>query len=285
LVLATQELGGITGMGTKRRIASIRGAAAWVDRVGLAVLYPNDDLVLPSLWEALTGRQDVDWAVREDGGKFVDFTPDFARVWDWKDELPEQRLVCAGKHLGGRASLVSLRLLPALYALTGRSGKPKDFQDEELSPVEHDVAAALLENGPTSSADLPLIVGHERKRTHAAAERLQKRLVVTAAGRQERDRGWPAVVLDVLPRRYAEHLRTLPDADVARTDLAETVLRSAREISAADLAAVIGGSRKEAAAALDRLTDHGAARARKTGQYVLWTTAPRKEEAERGGHA
>ena len=49
------------------------------------MLYPNDDLVLPSLWEALTGRQDVDWAEREDGGRFVDFTPDFARVWRWKD--------------------------------------------------------------------------------------------------------------------------------------------------------------------------------------------------------
>ena len=93
------------------RIRSIRGAAAWVDRVGLAVLYPNDDLVLPSLWEALTGRQEVDWAMREDGGKFVDFTPDFARVWSWKDELPEQRLVCAGKHLGGRASA---RLAPVV---------------------------------------------------------------------------------------------------------------------------------------------------------------------------
>jgi hypothetical protein len=255
------------------RIRSIRGAAAWVDRVGLAVLYPNDDLVLPSLWEALTGRQDVDWAVREDGGKFVDFTPDFARVWSWKDELPEQRLVCAGKHLGGRASLVSLRLLPALYALTGRSGKPKDFQDEELSPVEHDVAAALLENGPTSSADLPHVAGHERKRVHAAAERLQRRLIVTAAGRQERERGWPAVVLDILPRRYGQHLRKLPKADAARADLAATVIRSAREISAADLAAVIGGPRKEAAAALSELAGRGVATARDTGEYVLWTTA------------
>ena len=194
-----------------------------------------------------------------------------ARVWSWKDDLPEQRLVCAGKHLGGRASLVSLRLLPALYALTGRSGKPKDFQDEELSPIEHDVVAALLENGPTSSAELPHLAGHERKRTHAAAERLQRRLIVTAAGRQERDRGWPAVILDILPRRYRDQLRKLPPVDAARTDLAATVLRSAREISAADLAAVIGGPRKEAAAALDVLTEKGVARARNTGEYVLWT--------------
>jgi Winged helix DNA-binding domain len=239
--------------------------------VGLAVLYPNDDLVLPSLWEALTGRQDVDWAVRDEGGRFVDWTPDMARVWSWKDELPEQRLVCAGKHLGGRASLVSLRLLPALYALTGRAGKPEDFQSEELSPIERDVAAALLENGPTSSAELPHVAGHERKRTHAAADRLQRRLVVTAAGRQERDRGWPAVILDLLPRRYGEHLRKLPKQEEARTRLAATVLRSAREISAADLAAAIGGPRKECAAALDRLSDAGSARRRDEGEYVLWT--------------
>ena len=237
------------------------------------MLYPNDDLVLPSLWEALTGRQDVDWAEREDGGRFVDFTPDFARVWRWKDELPEQRLVCAGKHLGGRASLVSLRLLPSLYALTGRAGRPDDFRDEELSPVERDVAEAVLEAGPISTAELPELAGHERKRVSAATHRLQRRLVLTAAGRQERERGWPAVVLDVLPRRYGHRLHELPSAKDGRAELASVALRSASELSAADLTAIIGGPRRDVTAALDRLVEQGQARSREAGGYALWTSA------------
>src|SRR6476646_7880467 len=124
-----------------KRIASIRGAAAWVDWVGLAALFPTDDLVLPSLWEAATGKPVVD----------RDFAPDVGLVWGWKDEPPGRKLVCAGKHLGGRASLVSLELLPILYALTGRDGRPEDCRDEELSPVERDVAEAVLESGPISS--------------------------------------------------------------------------------------------------------------------------------------
>jgi hypothetical protein len=257
----------------RKPIASVRGAAAWVDRVGLAVLYPNDNLVLPSLWEALTGRVDVDWAVREDGGRFVDFTPDFARVWRWKDELPEQRLVCAGKHLGGRASLVSLRLLPALYALTGRSGRPQDFREEELSPVERDVAEALLAGDPISSADLPDLVGHDRKRARAAADRLQRRLILTSAGREERERGWPAVVLDLLGRRYRASLRRrLPKAEDALAELAPAVLRSAGEISAVDLAAVLGCTRSEAGAALDRLVVGGQANHRDEEGFRLWSS-------------
>ena len=215
----------------------------------------------------------MDWAKREDDGRFVDFTPDFARVWRWKDELPEQRLVCAGKHLGGRASLVSLRLLPSLYALTGRAGRVDDFRDEELSPVECDVAQAVLEGGPISSAELPEVAGHERKRVSAATHRLQRRLVLTAAGRQERERGWPAVVLDLLPRRYGHRLRDLPSTEDARTGLASVLLRSASELSAADLTAVIGGPRREATAALVRLVEEGKARSRDAGGYALWTSA------------
>jgi hypothetical protein len=224
------------------------------------MLFPTDDLVLPSLWEAVTRKPVVD----------RDFAPDVALVWGWKDELPAKKLVCSGKHLGGRASIVSLELLHVLYALTGRSGRPDDFRDEELSPVERDVAEAVLESGPVSSAELPSLAGHERKRVASAAVRLQRRLVLTAAGRQEHEQGWPSIVFDVLPRRYGDRLGALPDPDDARALLAATILRSAREVSAADVAAVIGCSRKQAAAALEQLTAEGKARQHDAGEYLLW---------------
>jgi hypothetical protein len=139
--------------------------------------------------------------------------------------------------------------------------------------VESDVAEALLEGGPISTADLPERAGHEKKRVTAATERLQRRLVLTAAGRQERERGWPAVVLDLLPRRYGHRLSRLPSPKDARTGLASVVLRCASELSAADLVAVIGRPQTEATAALNRLVENGEARSRDAGGYVLWTSA------------
>jgi CRP-like cAMP-binding protein len=217
---------------------------------------------LPSLWEAVAGTQEITWSTRDDAGRFVDFSPEFGRVWRWKDELPERRLVCVGKHVHGRSALVSLELLPALCA-----SRPEPV---ELSPLQEDVVRFLDEQGPCSTADLPELIGHERKRVARAVERLQHSLVLTTAGAQERRQGWPAVILDLLRRRYAERLQRLPGEDDARARLAEVMLRSAREVSAADLAAVIACTRKEASAALDRLVDEGSARRREEREFALY---------------
>jgi hypothetical protein len=233
-----------------------------VDRVGLATLFPIDDLVLPSLWEAVAGTPEITWSSRDEDGRFLDFSPEFGRVWRWKDELPERRLVCVGKHVRGRSALVSLRVLPALYAARREPGEP--------SPLERDVVEFLSEQGPCSTADLPDLIGHERKPVARAVDRLQRQLVLTTAGAQERAQGWPAVIVDVLARRYRAQLRRLPEPEAARSELAEVVLASAREISAADLAAAIGSTRKQAAAALDLLVDDGRARRRDQEGFALY---------------
>jgi hypothetical protein len=79
------------------------------------------------------------------------------------------------------------------------------------------------------------------------------------------------VVFDILSRRYGDSLAALPDPDDARATLAGTILRAAGEVSAADVAAVIGGTRKQAATALERLVAEGGARQRDAGEYLLWT--------------
>ena len=183
-------------------------------------------------------------------------------MWGWKDELPERRLVCVGKHVRGRSALVSLRALPALCA--ARDEPP------ELSALEREIVDFIAEQGPCSTADLPGLVGHERKPVARAVERLQRQLILTTAGAQEREQGWPAVILDLLSRRYATQLRRLPEPDDARAQLAALVILSAREVSAADLSAVIGCRRKLATAALDRLVDEGLARPRDEEGFRLY---------------
>src|SRR6185437_8909599 len=124
-------------------ISSLDAAAAFVDRVGIAVAWGKTDLVLPSLWRGIAGP-DADWAVRDETGKAIEFSPEFRRLWRWKDELPERRLACAGKHFGSAALLIAPRLLGAAFALIGRSGAPEDFRDDELEPLEREVAEVVL---------------------------------------------------------------------------------------------------------------------------------------------
>jgi CRP-like cAMP-binding protein len=221
--------------------------------------------VLPSLWEAVAGTPEITWSTRDEDGRFLDFSPEFGRVWRWKDELPEQRRVCVGKHVRGRSALVSLEVLPALYAARGEPG--------ELSPLEQEIVGFIGEQGPCSTADLPELVGHERKSVARAVHRLQRSLVLTTAGAQERDQGWPAVVVDLLRRRYAAELRRVPAQEDGRAQVAGVVLASAREVSAADLAAVVACTRKEAGAALDRLVEEGLARPREEEGFVLYRAA------------
>src|SRR5436305_12993473 len=96
-------------------IRSARGAAKWLDEVGVAALLPGADLVLPSLWEALTGTREVTWGMERPDGKLT-FTPEMDRCWRWKDELPASGLALVGKHFGRWAALVAPRLISQVWS-------------------------------------------------------------------------------------------------------------------------------------------------------------------------
>ncbi len=254
------------------RARTVEQAAAFVEHVGIAVVFPNADLVLPSLWEAVAGARPLEWSVRDDGGKFLSFTPEFDKVWRWKDELPERRLACVGKHLGRSVVVLSPALVGAVYVLNGRPGRPDDFREAELTPLQRELAEAVLEVGPSSGPELRRLIGTSDKRAvDRAVEALQRELVLTGAGVVEQQQGWPAIKLDLLARRWRSRLRSLPAPDRARALLAECVLRAAGEASAADVAAALGWRLKAAASVLEALGERRAAAARDEDGIAIWS--------------
>jgi hypothetical protein len=252
-------------------VRTLEQAAAFVDRVGITLVFGKADVVLPSLWDEICGPG-ADWAVRDENGKAIAFTPEFDRLWHWKDDLPDRRLACAGRHLArDAAALISRKLVAAVYALTGRPGNPEDFREVELAPLERDVAEAILAEGPISAPELRrLLATDDKKGIDKAVKQLQRACVLTNAGVTEQEAGWPAVRQDVFARRWRARLKQLPPEDEARRVLARAVLAAAGEVSDADLAAALGWPKRVAAATLDDLSDRRLATAREEDGFRLW---------------
>jgi len=194
---------------------TIEAAAAWVDRVGLALLFPKADVVLPSLWREVNGSEDDNWAVREPDGTFVRWSEEMGFLWNAKDELPARGLACVGKHLARVTSLVAPRLLPTLCAQVDRT--------------------------------------------------VPEGLVLTSSHLVEQDAGWGAVAHDLVDRKWRLPNR-LPPAAEARRELASLVLEGAGELTAADLAGVLGWRRAQCATVLDEL-----APSRTESEFRIWT--------------
>jgi hypothetical protein len=236
-------------------VRSVKAAAAWVDRVGLALLFPKADVVLPSLWQAVNGSAEDNWAIREPDGTFVRWTDELGLLWRMKDELPAQGLVCVGKHLARVSACVAPRLLPALCAQADR---------EPAGELERGVVDAVRSEGPLTGPELRSLVGAPKRAVDGAVAVLHRRLVLTSSHLVEQDAGWGALAHDLVERKWKLPTR-LPRPEAARRELAGLVLASAGELTAADLAGVFGWRRKLASEVLDSL-----APSRDAGDFRIW---------------
>jgi hypothetical protein len=211
-------------------IRTVPQAARWIDRTGLALLFPKADVVLPSLWEQASGLQAVDWE-----HEAIDF------FWWAKDELPARGLACVGKHLGRQVSCVAPRLLPVLVAANG------DAPDDGDPVVD-----AIREFGPLTGPQLREATGLAKKEVDRTVASLHHRLVLTNAFLDPGGSTWGTLAHDLLARKWQLPTR-LPKRDEARRELAAIVLDHAGELTAADLGGALGWRRKEAAAVLDEI--------------------------------
>jgi len=243
------------------RVRTLAQAAAWVDEVGVAVLYPNGDYVLPSLWEAVTGHADMSWEA-----------PATWTVWGWKDELPARQLACVGLHVVRTTGLVAPRLLSAVYALAG---------EPELEGLEAEIAdAARSLRRPATRRELRLLVGADKRLGDRAVNALQRKLVLTNAGVDTEGSGWGATLHDLFERRWKAKLRRIPAREEALASLGRAVVGACGELSAADLAAALRVRRREATATLELLEAEGAVTPVLRDDLRLWTPAARGSRAQ-----
>jgi winged helix DNA-binding protein len=251
-------------------VRTLEQAAAWLDEVGVALLFPNGDYVLPSLWEAVAGHPMMQWGVQRDDGKW-EFTPETAKVWTWKDDLPEQRLACVGLHVVRTTGLVAPRLVSAVYVIAG---------EPELDGLEAEIAdAARSLRRPATRRELRMLVGADKRLGDRAVNALQRKLVLTNAGLDTEGAGWGATLHDLFERRWRQKLRRIPPREEAVTKLAAAVVGSAGELSAADLAAALRIRRREATVTLERLEAKGAVTPVRRDDLRLWTAGARGSRA------
>ena len=222
-------------------VRTLEAAAEWVDEVGLALLFPKADVVLPSLWEQVNGSPERHWAVRDADGTFMHWSEELAFLWSAKDDLPADGLVCVGKHVARVATCIAPRLVPLLAA----AAEPANATDDEQAVVD-----AITAEGPLTGPQLRDVTGLPKRETDKVVAALHRRLVLTNAHLVEQDGPWGAIAHDLLARKW--HLpRRLPARDEARRTLARLVLAGAGELTAADLGGPFGWRRKTAAAILD----------------------------------
>ena len=207
-------------------VRTLAAAAAWVDEAGLALLFPKADVVLPSLWEQVAGVTEVRWP-----------SPEMDFVWGAKDALPEQRLVCVGKHLARSASLVAPRLVPTLVAANGED-------------AEGPVVGAIRALGPLTAPELREATGLGKRAVERELASLHRRLVLTSSHLVERG-SWGALAHDLLARKWPLP-RRLPAREDARRQCASILLDTAGELTAADLCGVLGCRRNEAGTLLEQ---------------------------------
>jgi hypothetical protein len=151
---------------------TLQAAASWVDEVGIALVFPKADVVLPSLWEQVNGSPERNWAERDPDGGFVRWTEEMGFLWGAKDDLPGRGLVCVGKHVARVATCVAPRLVPVLAA---------SVEPLEATPDEETVLDAIGDQGPLTGPQLRDLTGLAKRDVDKTVAALHRRVLLTNA--------------------------------------------------------------------------------------------------------
>lgn len=162
------------------RLKTIDDALSFANDIGFCFLWPIRGVELPSLWAAVAGERPVA-SEHNDPGHVT---------WGWKDQALDQRIWYYGKLLRGKATIVSLNILPHFYALSENFGDPEDYLQEysegRLSLEAKTMYEVVRDQGPIDSVALRrearMSSRESKSRFDKALTELQKGLKILPVG-------------------------------------------------------------------------------------------------------
>lgn len=235
------------------RLRNLDDAIEFVEARGFVTLWPIQSVDLPNLWTAVAGDRPV--ANEHDDPGHI--------TWGWKDEMLDKRRWYYGKLLRGKATIVSLDVIPYFYALSDRLAEEDDYrlayEDGQLTYEAYRVAEALLRNGPQHTIQLRrlsrLSTSQSKSRFNKALTDLQRGLWIVPIGVAKAGAWRYAFIYELFDRWFtnvAARARPISLAQ-ARAALTQRYLDSVGASTAKDIGRLFRWRLKETQSALQTL--------------------------------
>jgi hypothetical protein len=232
-------------------VETLAEARKFIDATGFCMLFPVNNVPLPSLYWMVTRRGSDD--------DFV-FDKYFQRIWHWKDELPRRRRACYAKYFRGRGTLISLQQLPYFLAMRETVVAPGDharfYADGRIRDDARVIWKALEAHGPLATLELRHLCHMETKAGNVRFKRamtdLQMLLVVVHFGSEQETGAWASGKFELTCRAFPQQTSAAKNIapEIARAKLAAKYLEWHPAAPPVQLARLFGWSKDETALAM-----------------------------------
>jgi hypothetical protein len=188
---------------TGLQLSSQDEALNYVQERGFVYFWPIKNITFPSLWTAVAGNRIV--ADKHDDPGHV--------TWRWKDDMLDKRRWYYGKILRGKATMISLEIVPYFYALSENYGDPENdylqlYEDGLLSRQAKMIYEALLHEGALDTVNLRRVIHMTGKASNSPFERglvsLQRDFKILPVGIAEAGAWRYSFIYDLVHRYYPE---------------------------------------------------------------------------------
>ena len=240
-----------------KKLTTASQALSFVNKRGFIYFWPIKGVNLPSLWTAVAGDRPV--ADKHDDPGHI--------TWGWKDAALDKKIWYYGKVLRGKATMISLEIVPYFYALSENYGEPEEdyliaYREGRLSQSARQVYEALLAKGAMHTIDLrreSKLANAKDSEFNKALEFLQRDFKIMPVGVAQAGAWKYSHVFEIVTRHYpdlSERARKITETQ-ARTKLLEMYFKMLGAAQVHDVAMLFGWEKDVLRRAIGVLVESG----------------------------